>query len=1018
MWVLQVGLIMKLSQAALAVAALWLVAVVAVSARPRKYDTSFKGYRDDVLNIHLTCHTHDDVGWLKTVDEYFYGANNSIQHAGVQYILDSVMPALKANPDRQFLYIEQAFFQRWWREQDEDMQALTKQLHANGQLNFENGGWCMHDEANTHYIAMVDQTTVGHRLLLEEFGAIPRVGWQIDPFGHSATQAALLSAEMGFDSLFFGRIDYQDREKRLKEREMEMIWRASPSLGAAAQVFAGAFQSGNYGPPPGYCFDQFCSDPPMQTDPRLEDVNYKSEVDGIVKFALDAYSHAPQTNHFQFKMGSDFQYENANEWFKNLDKLIHYVNLDGRVNMFYSNPYAYTKAQSDANLTWTVKTDDFMPYADCPYCYWTGYFTSRPALKGYVRKAGAYLTATKQLDAMTSGNGTRWWQFAQDMGVVQHHDAVAGTEKQHVAYDYAKRICEGITAGEAIVNDALATLMTKSSSTPMQGSAFSQCQLLNQSICEPIASQRSFAGVVYNVEAQYLTQSLRIPVCCDNLEVLNATGDVIEYTVSDTPAGRTGSNPYTLTFQVRVPPTGFSTFFVQPKPASRVLRGGDVSDEAASHWATMQPSKFDPASTPDSIENEFYRIEFDASTGHMTTMTNLQSGVTTSLDQDWYWYNSSATGNGFHAADSSQNSGAYIFRPNASTPFAVQTGAVQNTFSISDTVQEVTQVWNSTWLKQTVRLYRGVRAAEVEFTVGPVPFHDGFGHEIITKYKTSIASDKTFYTDSNGREMQTRVRDYRETWTLNLTEPVAANYYPVNALITLNDSTAQFTVLTDRSEGGSSLTDGELELMVHRRILYDDGRGVGEPLNETTSCTPYPDFRRLGTGLVVTAKHFLQLEKPAAAPSVFRPMQQQVYAQPIIAFTPLTVTPQQFATTYNTQRSLIQAPLPANVGLMTLSSRGEKQLLLRLAHLYGINEDPVLSKPATVDLGKILNGVTIEKVEEMSLSANQPLSNIKKLTWHTTDGVMPKPPVIFPTGPPAPITLGPMQIRTFMLTLE
>ena len=36
-----------------------------------------------------------------------------------------------------------------------------------------------------------------------------QVGWQIDPFGHSASQAALLSAEVGFDSLFFGRIDYQ-----------------------------------------------------------------------------------------------------------------------------------------------------------------------------------------------------------------------------------------------------------------------------------------------------------------------------------------------------------------------------------------------------------------------------------------------------------------------------------------------------------------------------------------------------------------------------------------------------------------------------------------------------------------------------------------------------------------------------------------------------------------------------------------------------------------------------------------
>jgi hypothetical protein len=51
-----------------------------------------------------------------------------------------------------------------------------------------------------------------HRIALQEqFGeaGIPRVGWQIDPFGHSATQAALLSAEVGFDGLFFGRIDYQ-----------------------------------------------------------------------------------------------------------------------------------------------------------------------------------------------------------------------------------------------------------------------------------------------------------------------------------------------------------------------------------------------------------------------------------------------------------------------------------------------------------------------------------------------------------------------------------------------------------------------------------------------------------------------------------------------------------------------------------------------------------------------------------------------------------------------------------------
>ena len=29
---------------------------------------------DDHLYVHLITHTHDDVGWLKTVDEYFTGS--------------------------------------------------------------------------------------------------------------------------------------------------------------------------------------------------------------------------------------------------------------------------------------------------------------------------------------------------------------------------------------------------------------------------------------------------------------------------------------------------------------------------------------------------------------------------------------------------------------------------------------------------------------------------------------------------------------------------------------------------------------------------------------------------------------------------------------------------------------------------------------------------------------------------------------------------------------------------------
>ena len=38
---------------------------------------------------------------------------------------------------------------------------------------------------------------------------LPTIGWQLDPFGHSSTNAALMTGALGFDATFFGRADYQ-----------------------------------------------------------------------------------------------------------------------------------------------------------------------------------------------------------------------------------------------------------------------------------------------------------------------------------------------------------------------------------------------------------------------------------------------------------------------------------------------------------------------------------------------------------------------------------------------------------------------------------------------------------------------------------------------------------------------------------------------------------------------------------------------------------------------------------------
>jgi lysosomal alpha-mannosidase len=57
---------------------------------------------NDILTVHLIQHSHDDVGWLKTVDNYFYGGDTSTQWAGVQYTIDTVVSELASNQNYKF----------------------------------------------------------------------------------------------------------------------------------------------------------------------------------------------------------------------------------------------------------------------------------------------------------------------------------------------------------------------------------------------------------------------------------------------------------------------------------------------------------------------------------------------------------------------------------------------------------------------------------------------------------------------------------------------------------------------------------------------------------------------------------------------------------------------------------------------------------------------------------------------------------------------------------------------------
>ncbi|KAK9903926.1 hypothetical protein WJX75_000663 [Coccomyxa subellipsoidea] len=1014
-----------------------------------KFYNTTAGRVEGKLNVHLVAHSHDDAGWLRTFLQYYYGSqiyknNNDQEMGGVQYTLDTAFAALLTNPNRKFTYSDMAFFLKWWEEQSDASKKVVAQLVTNGQLDFVNGGYVQHDEAAAHYVAMIDQTTVGHQFLNRSFGFTPTIGWQIDPFGHSGTQASLMTGALGFDAIYFARTDYQDRQLRSNTKDLELLWRGAKSYGSSADVFTGNFPFGDYNPPAGFMWEwgfegEFKNREPIIDCDDCGEYNVQDRLNQFMdecdkRFNVSQGNDITGANDIMLTMGTDFTYANAFVWYKNIDKLIHYANKEGRINVFYSTPAAYTAAKHSYNQSWALKTDDFFPYADNPYSYWTGYFTTRPTSKGYVRTCTSFLQAARQLDVLgkaaraarsavntaqlvlrgaagnpvsapANGSFVAWPQPAEDatsstekleraVALLQHHDAITGTAKQDVADDYHRRLAAGMAEAEGAFKEELALLASgedthralktaskwdltnlHTAADPAQqldhaGGRLGMCPFLNASVCHPTVEMsrlgHSILLAIYNPLGWPRTEGVRVPLDTgftsnwtvtdgDGKEVLsqlvpvsNATLDLQNLMLqADILKNLTAAASYELAFRADAPPLGYSTYTISPAEAVDLTTRNPIAGALSS------------------------------------TVRRLSDNSVTQLDSEVMWYNSSDEKGPPPSNTNHEPSGAYIFRPN---------GAVAGTALVPVTIVEgpvLTEIRQEfyPWASLTTRIWSDTEHIESEWTAGPLPFQDQLGHEVVIRYESNVTNGDEFYTDSNGREMLKRKLNFRPSWKLDVQQPVAGNYYPVTAAIYIQEKAGrQLAVVTDRSQGGSSLKQGQVELMVHRRIFRDDRRGVAENLNETmcgcTNCNC--------PGLVARGTHYLTVQGSDTAASYRRTLQQRVN-DPLVLTFGKAAAPTAGAAVGTTQGLLAagapvsfladEAGLPKSVHLLTLKDNGDGRVLLRLAHLYQVDEDSGEAKVATVTLNKLFKDLTFDAAEEVTLAAGKPISKINRLQW-------------------------------------
>lgn len=168
--------------------------------------------------------------------------------------------------------------------------------------------------------------TLGHQFLLKTFSVVPSVGWHIDDFGHSSSQAALFS-QMGFNAWFFARIDYQDKAKRRSEKSLVMVQHPKQLSGLNNYILTHLFYRNNYNAPSAFCYEmRVCLEYEAVVDnPYSREYNVDRLSDKFYNY-FHNMSQEFRSNHLMHPFGSDFQYSNARNWYINLDPIIKYIN--------------------------------------------------------------------------------------------------------------------------------------------------------------------------------------------------------------------------------------------------------------------------------------------------------------------------------------------------------------------------------------------------------------------------------------------------------------------------------------------------------------------------------------------------------------------------------------------------------------------------------------------------------------------------------------------------------------------
>lgn len=277
------------------------------------------------------------------------------------------------------------------------------------------------------------------------------------------------------------------------------------------------------------------------------------------------------------------------------------------------------------------------------------------------------------------------------MGVMQHHDAVTGTEKQHVAEDYARLLDQAMQACSVNTREVLNQMTTGKNSMSKESVfepnfefEFDSCPSLNISSCGRTEGNQDFIVTLYNPLPHSTFQYVRIPVSGTNYSILDYRGVPTPYQLIAVPSSiknlpyrfSNATNgkliecseksirlnnkfyfgiifPEMVFLANELPPLGYKSYFV-----SQVFDDHQQPDVVLMDEPHKGHGYFAEDGTV-TIGNKYINLTFDGN-GQLASVTS--NGATSNLTQTIFYYEG-AVGNNKEFIN--RSSGAYIFRPNS-----------------------------------------------------------------------------------------------------------------------------------------------------------------------------------------------------------------------------------------------------------------------------------------------------------------------------------------------------------------